>query len=131
MYTILSSDEYREILANDPTEEQIEKIKKEINSELQDVVSFCKVDLDDVEELVDIVEFTEIADIYLESTVGSAFRDNDKSLKLARILVKRLVNSMYVNRSYEIASSAKTDIITKNILSKLSNLEEVEWYHQF
>ena len=96
MYTILSSDEYREILANDPTEEQIEKIKKEINSELQDVVSFCKVDLDDVEELVDIVEFTEIADIYLESTVGSAFRDNDKSLKLARILVKRLVNSILI-----------------------------------
>lgn len=126
MYTILPSDEYREILANNPTEEQIEKIKKEINSELQDVVSFCKVDLDDVEELVDIVEFTEIADIYLESTVGSAFRDDDKSLRLARILVKRLVNSMYFNRSYEISSSAKTDIITRNILSKLSNLEEVE-----
>ena len=28
MYTILSSDEYREILANDPTEEEIEKIIK-------------------------------------------------------------------------------------------------------
>ena len=126
MYTILSSDEYRDILANDPTEEQIEKIKKEINSELQDVVSFCKVDCDDVEELVDIVEFTEIADIYLESTVGTGFKENEKTLKLARILVKRLVNSMYFNRSYEISSSAKTDIITKNILSKLSNLEEVE-----
>lgn len=126
MYTILSSDEYRDILANDPTEEQIEKIKKEINSELQDVVSFCKVDCDDVEELVDIVEFTEIADIYLESTVGTGFKENEKTLKLARILVKRLVNSMYFNRSYEIASSVKTDIITKNILSKLSNLEEVE-----
>lgn len=126
MYTILSSDEYRDILANDPTEEQIEKIKKEINSELQDVVSFCKVDCDDVEELVDIVEFTEIADIYLESTVGTGFKENEKTLKLARILVKRLVNSMYFNRSYEISSSAKTDIITKNILSKLSNLEEIE-----
>ena len=124
MYTILSSDEYREILANYPTEEEIEKIKKEITSELQDIVSFCKVDIDDIECLVDLVEFTEIADIYLESTVGSAFKKNEKTLKLARILVKRLVNSMYFNRSYEISSSAKTDIITKNILSKLSNLEE-------
>lgn len=126
MYTILSSDEYREILANDPTEEEIEKIKKEINSELQDVVSFCKVDCDEVEELIDIVDFTEIADIYIESTVGSEFRNNEKTLKLARILLRRLVNSMYFNRSYEIASSAKTDIITRNILSKLSNLEEIE-----
>ena len=42
MYTILSSDEYRTILANNPTEEQIEKIKKEINSQLQDVIHFAK-----------------------------------------------------------------------------------------
>ncbi|MDU4326351.1 MAG: head-tail connector protein [Clostridium celatum] len=125
MYTILSSDEYRTILANNPTEEQIEKIKKEINSQLQDVISFCKVDLDDVEELIDIVDFTEIADIYIESTVGPDFRKSEKNLKLARILLRRLVNSMYFNRSYEIASSAKTDIITRNILSKLSNLEEI------
>lgn len=122
MYTVLSSEDYRETLANNPTESDIEEIRAEIVEELQDIISYCRIDSDDIEELVDLVEFTEVAVIWIDSTVGEGYKKNKKAVKSARLLVKRLVNSMYFNRSIEISSSAKTDIITKNILSKLANM---------
>ena len=122
MYTVLSSEDYRETLANNPTESDIEEIRAEIVEELQDIISYCRIDSDDIEELVDLVEFTEVAVIWIDSTVGEEYKKNKKAAKSARLLVKRLVNSMYFNRSIEISSSAKTDIITKNILSKLANM---------
>ena len=122
MYTVLSSEDYRETLANNPTESDIEEIRAEIVEELQDIISYCRIDSDDIEELVDLVEFTEVAVIWIGSTVGEGYKKNKKATKSARLLVKRLVNSMYFNRSIEISSSAKTDIITKNILSKLANM---------
>ena len=122
MYTVLSSEDYRETLANNPTESDIEEIRAEIVEELQDIISYCRIDSDDIEELVDLVEFTEVAVIWIDSTVGEGYKKNKKAAKSARLLVKRLVNSMYFNRSIEISSSAKTDIITKNILSKLANM---------
>lgn len=122
MYTVLSSEDYRETLANNPTESDIEEIRAEIVEELQDIISYCRIDSDDIEELVDLVEFTEVAVIWIDSTVGEGYKKNKKVAKSARLLVKRLVNSMYFNRSIEISSSAKTDIITKNILSKLANM---------
>ena len=122
MYTVLSSKDYRETLANNPTESDIEEIRAEIVEELQDIISYCRIDSDDIEELVDLVEFTEVAVIWIDSTVGEGYKKNKKAAKSARLLVKRLVNSMYFNRSIEISSSAKTDIITKNILSKLANM---------
>lgn len=124
MYTVLSSEDYRETLANNPTESDIEEIRAEIVEELQDIISYCRIDSDDIEELVDLVEFTEVAVIWIDSTVGEGYKKNKKAAKSARLLVKRLVNSMYFNRSIEISSSAKTDIITKNILSKLANMGE-------
>ena len=124
MYTVLSSEDYRETLANNPTESDIEEIRAEIVEELQDIISYCRIDRDDIEELVDLVEFTEVAVIWIDSTVGEGYKKNKKAAKSARLLVKRLVNSMYFNRSIEISSSAKTDIITKNILSKLANMGE-------
>lgn len=124
MYTVLSSEDYRETLANNPTESDIEEIRAEIVEELQDIISYCRIDSDDIEELVDLVEFTEVAVIWIDSTVGEGYKKNKKVAKSARLLVKRLVNSMYFNRSIEISSSAKTDIITKNILSKLANMGE-------
>lgn len=122
MYTVLSSEDYRETLANNPTKSDIEEIRAEIVEELQDIISYCRIDSDDIEELVDLVEFTEVAVIWIDSTVGEGYKKNKKAAKSARLLVKRLVNSMYFNRSIEISSSAKTDIITKNILSKLANM---------
>lgn len=122
MYTVLSSEDYRETLVNNPTESDIEEIRAEIVEELQDIISYCRIDSDDIEELVDLVEFTEVAVIWIDSTVGEGYKKNKKAAKSARLLVKRLVNSMYFNRSIEISSSAKTDIITKNILSKLANM---------
>ena len=122
MYTVLSSEDYRETLANNPTESDIEEIRAEIVEELQDIISYCRIDSDDIEELVDLVEFTEVAVIWIDSTVGEGYKKNKKAAKSARLLVKRLVNSMYFNWSIELSSSAKTYIITKNILSKLANM---------
>ena len=79
MYTVLSSEDYRETLANNPTESDIEEIRAEIVEELQDIISYCRIDSDDIEELVDLVEFTEVAVIWIDSTVGEGYKKNKKA----------------------------------------------------
>ncbi|MNP84829.1 hypothetical protein D3C76_1843090 [compost metagenome] len=56
--------------------------------------------------------------------VGIFYKADEKAVKLATLLQKKLVNDMYENRNTEIPSNTKQDRIVTSILDKLSNYEE-------
>ena len=122
---MLAPDEYREKLENGLSEGEISKIRQEIINESQYVLTYCRIDPDDLDiyELLEKADDVETAEYFIDSTVGDGYKKDQQALKVAKTLIKRLVNSMHVNRSFEISSSAKTDLITKNLLAKLASLE--------
>ena len=83
------------------------------------VQDYLKVDDDyDVQLLNELIE---VSLIYIDSMVGEAYKLDEKAVKLATLLQKKLVADMYDNRSTEIASNTKQDKIVTSILDKLSN----------
>lgn len=95
---------------------------EEIEEEIADILRYCRVY--DYEEYIYIYELSCVAYDFLYATIGNDnFVKDERANNLARLLIKQLVNSMYINRSFEINSSAKTSIVTKNILAKLSVFE--------
>jgi uncharacterized phage protein (predicted DNA packaging) len=68
-----------------------------------------------------ITELIETSQIYIESCVGTAYQTNEKAVKLAILLQKKLIADMYDQRGTEIPNNTKQDKITQSILDKLSN----------
>lgn len=83
---------------------------------LDQIKEFIRVDYDDpyIEELI------ELSQIYIDSMVGENYKKDEKAVKLAELLQKKLINDMYENRSTEIPTNTKQDRITTSILDKLS-----------
>jgi uncharacterized phage protein (predicted DNA packaging) len=89
---------------------------------LEEAKRYLKIDFEDDDE--DIESFIEAAEAYIDSMVGTFYKEDEKAVKLATLLQKKLVNDMYENRNTEIPSNTKQDRIVASILDKLSNYEE-------
>lgn len=89
---------------------------------LEEAKRYLKIDFEDDDE--DIESFIEAAEAYIDSMVGTLYKEDEKAVKLAILLQKKLVNDMYENRNTEIPSNTKQDRIVTSILDKLSNYEE-------
>lgn len=55
--------------------------------------------------------------------VGEAYKKDEKAIKLANLLQKKLIVDMYENRSIDIPNNVKHNRIVTSILDKLSNYE--------
>lgn len=86
---------------------------------LAELKQFLKIDYD--EEDYYLSELIDISQIYIDSMVGEDYKTDEKAIKLANLLQKKLVSDMYENRGTEIANNTKQDRIVTSILDKLSN----------
>ncbi|NFO70763.1 phage gp6-like head-tail connector protein [Clostridium botulinum] len=68
-------------------------------------------------------ELMEISQIYIDSMVGEGYKQDEKMIKLASLLQRKLCVDMYENRSTEVPQNVKQDRITTSILDKLSNYD--------
>lgn len=117
-----TSLEYRRLLAEGSMD--IEEVYEEIQVEIGDIISFVKCY--DPEECLDLLGMTEVAEVWVDRSYGSAYKKDEQAKILARHMVKTLVNSMYFNRSFEVPSNAKTSAVINNIGAILSSFEEDE-----
>jgi uncharacterized phage protein (predicted DNA packaging) len=90
---------------------------------LSDAKDYIKEDSDDPKICNYITELIETSQIYIDSCVGTAYQIDDKAVKLAILLQKKLIADMYDQRGTEIPNSTKQDKITQSILDKLSNYD--------
>lgn len=90
---------------------------------LERVKNHLRIDFD--EDDIYILDLIEISGIYIESCVGSSYRNDSKAVKLSELLQLKLIQDMYDNRGTEIPSDKKKDLIVTTILDKLSNFSEV------
>lgn len=84
-----------------------------------DVKEYLRIDGN--EDDTYITELVEISQIYIDSCVGEGYKTDEKAVKLALLLQKKLIADMYVQRGTEIPNNTKQDKITQSILDKLSN----------
>lgn len=61
------------------------------------------------------------AQAYIEATVGIAYKNNEKKVKLAKLLLKKLTATIYDSRGTQTTQVFKQDRITSTILASLSN----------
>lgn len=88
--------------------------------DLNRVKNHLRVDFEDDDTYID--DLIKISDIYIESCVGSAYKNDVKAMKLAELLQLKLIQDMYDNRGTEILNKTKKDKIVDTILDKLSSL---------
>lgn len=86
---------------------------------LEQAKDYLKLDFDEP-SLPDLVEASQI---YIDYMVGEAYKSDEKAVKLADFLQKKIINDMFENRSTEVSSEVKQDRITTSILDKLSNYD--------
>lgn len=90
---------------------------------LEDVKSYLRIDYEEDDEL--LTNLIEVSEAYIDSCVGTAYKNDEKAIKLSNLLQKKLIADMFENRGTEISNSTKDTIVT-TILDKLSNYSEVE-----
>ncbi len=93
-----------------------------LSLELADVQNYLRVDQGEDDGY--ITELIQTSQIYIESCVGIGYQVDEKGVKLAQLLQKKIIADMYEQRGTEIPSNTKQDKITQSILDKLSNYEE-------
>lgn len=89
---------------------------------LEEIKSYLRIDYEDDDEI--LANLIEVSEEYIDSCVGTAYKSNEKAIKLANLLQKKLITDMFENRSTEISNSSKRDTIVSTILEKLSNYSE-------
>ena len=90
---------------------------------LEEIKSYLKIDSND--EDGDLPGLIEVSQIYIDSMVGEGYKTDEKAVKLADLLQKKLINDMNENRGTEISNSTKQDRIVISILDKLSLYEVI------
>lgn len=80
--------------------------------------------IDDDSEDTFLSEILEASEIYIDSMVGEDYKTDEKAIKLATILQKKLCNDLYSSRGTTIDNDKK-DIIVNSILDKLSLYEVI------
>lgn len=91
---------------------------------LEEVKSYLRIDYEEDDIL--LRSLIEISEEYIDSCVGTAYKTDEKAIKLANLLKKKLIADMFENRGTEISNSTRKDTIVTTILDKLSNYSEVE-----
>ncbi|MDU4882696.1 head-tail connector protein [uncultured Clostridium sp.] len=91
---------------------------------LEEVKSYLRIDYEEDDIL--LISLIEISEEYIDSCVGTAYKTDEKAIKLANLLKKKLIADMFENRGTEISNSTRKDTIVTTILDKLSNYSEVE-----
>jgi uncharacterized phage protein (predicted DNA packaging) len=86
---------------------------------LSDVKDYLKIDYEDEDNY--LTELLDVSLIYIDSMVGEAYKIDEKAVKLAEILQKKIITDMYENRGTEVAIKSKQNKIVTSILDKLSN----------
>lgn len=89
---------------------------------LEQLKLYLKID-DDSEDSF-LSEILEVSQIYIDSMVGEDYKTDEKAIKLATILQKKLCNDLYSSRGTTIDNDKK-DIIVNSILDKLSLYEVI------
>jgi len=90
---------------------------------LEEIKNYLHVDYADEDNYLN--ELLDVSLIYIDAMVGEAYKQDEKAVKLATLLQKKLISDMYENRGTEITNSSKRNIIVSSILDKLSLYEEV------
>lgn len=96
---------------------------------LDEVKMYLRLDSNDEDSFLG--ELIETSQIYIESCVGEGYKADDKAVKLANLVQKKLISDMYENRSTEasekakISEKTKQDRIVTTILDKLSGYEVI------
>ncbi len=83
-----------------------------------DTQNYLKIDDYDADFIAELIETSQI---YIDAMVGEAYKTDEKAIKLATLLQKKLISDMYYTRTTEIPSNTKQDKIVTSILDKLSN----------
>lgn len=91
---------------------------------LEEVKSYLRIDYEEDDEL--LTNLIEVSEVYIDSCVGTSYKSDEKAVKLANLLQKKLIIDMFENRGTEISNSTKKDNIVTTILDKLSNYSEVK-----
>ena len=86
--------------------------------ELESLKNYLHVDYSDDDKYLE--ELIETSQAFIDVCCGESYKTNEKLVKMADILQKRLIKDMYDNRGYTITENAKEDVITSTILSNLS-----------
>lgn len=90
---------------------------------LDDIKQYLHIDYTDEDAYLN--ELIEVSQIYIDSMVSESYKTDEKAVKLAGLLQKKLINDMYENRGTEITNNTKKDIIVTSILDKLALYEDV------
>ncbi|WP_261780732.1 head-tail connector protein [Clostridium botulinum] len=90
---------------------------------LEQAKNYIREDCDDEDVITSIKDAMEVSQVYIDSMVGEAYKEDKKAIKLADLLQKKLIADMYENRSTEVPQNTKQDRIVTSILDKLSNFE--------
>lgn len=91
---------------------------------LEEVKSYLRIDYEEDDNFLE--SLIEVSEAYIDSCVGTAYKNDEKAIKLSSLLQKKLITDMFENRGTEISNSTKKDNIVTTILDKLSNYSEVE-----
>lgn len=89
---------------------------------LEDIKNYLRID--DTEEDLFLQSLMEVAEIYIDSCVGEEYKTNDKAIKLAELLEKKIIADLYENRGTT-ADNIKKDTIVTTILNTLALYQEV------
>ena len=94
-----------------------------IRAEVGDILEWCRVV--DEDEFTTIYQLWIVAQNCIDRICGENYKeysDLKANNNLARMCIKMLVNSMYVNRSYEVSSNSKVSSVVKGMLEILGNV---------
>lgn len=89
---------------------------------LEEVKKYLRIDYEEDDDILS--ELIIVSEEYIDSCVGTAYKSDEKAIKLANLLQKKLIADMFENRGTEISNSTKRDIMVTSILDKLSLIGE-------
>lgn len=94
----------------------------EVNIELiENIKDYCNAHDEKYRVIEDVILE---AQAYIESTVGTGWKGNEKKERLAYLLLKKLCLDIYDSRGTQTTQVFKQDRITSTILASLSIEEE-------
>nr|DAY63744.1 MAG TPA: head tail connector [Caudoviricetes sp.] len=86
---------------------------------LDEIRVYLRVDGSEEDEW--LLELIEVSHIYIDSMVGKAYKVDENAVRLASLLQRYLIQTMYEERSINVPSNTKENRIVSSILDKLSN----------
>lgn len=87
---------------------------------LEEIKQFLRVDYYDDDDMLS--EMILVSEAYIDKMVGTNYKSDEKAIKLAELLQKKLVYEMYRNRSMGAIDKIQDPIVT-SILDTLSIVE--------